>query len=114
MKRPFADQRILGPFAQTDKNGIVFRVSYTVTDLNRVKIDTLEDNLEDRLHMIDDDAKDVDIIHGAGPGDVKVRVHYEGDEFTDDLEDSMTSTIIKEMQRIGIEEVEQTSYKYIF
>lgn len=114
MKRPFADQRVLGPFAQTDKKGIVFKVSYTIRDLNGIRIDTLEDNLEDTLYIMDNEAKDVDVTHEPGAGDVRVRVHYEGDEFTDELEDAMIGRITREMKRIGIKGVEQDSYKYIF
>jgi len=98
MKRPFADDRPFGPFAARD-DGIVFKSVHTVDGLDNIDLDTLEDNLEDVLYDADNEVKDVDISSARGSNNVTVRVMYEGDSFSDSLENKMLNRMMRELEK---------------
>lgn len=113
MKRPFADDRPFGPFAARD-DSIVFKSTYDATGLGNVSLDTLEDNIQDRLITFDGNVSDVNISSMGGFQDVTVRVTYAGDRLSGSDEDEMVSIIKSEMERLGASGVRNSSYEYIF
>jgi len=113
MDRPLADKRPLGPFAARD-GGVVFKSTYDATAMSSVSLDTLEDNVQDRLITFDDKVSDVDVSSMGGVEDVTVRVTYIGSSLSDSDEDEMIRIIKSEMERLGASGVRNSSYEYIF
>lgn len=110
MKRPFADKRPVGPFAQRG-DSVVIRTTYDATDIDELPFDELEDNINDLL-VQNFEVSEVNASRGFG--DIVVRVDYTGDSFDDKQEDEMLSMIKQEIERLGASQVRISSYKYKF